>query len=305
MTWAIVLLVSNFPPIAAAPEPEPTTPPQSELPVIVLDEFPSPDAARHPLSALGVWNDELCEIAYYRAVDRIGDRARGYTRVHLLNYQWMVPRSGVKADPLQPGALGVFEFNIAEEIPTENYNHRYLTTVFLRRFDLAPLKMVVSSQEWSGATFKHLRWTGDGIAIKSFSSLPGEGDRTWQVAGDVVPYEALFVIARDVSGTGKSRELAVLPPMRVAHEVKPEILPATLTPQPVSDVTTAAGTYRARRIDLEWDGPPTSFVVEADPPYRLLRFRTGPAHGELLHLERRAYWKPDSTSEFYQPHEAP
>ena len=295
------LVLSTWP----AAGTEPVDSPAGELHVITLDEFTDPNRAQHPLSVLSAWNDGLCEIAYYRATDRLKDRERAYTRVHLFNYHWMVPRTGILADPLQEGALGVFELNIAEEIPTENFNRRYLTTVFLQRYDLALLKMVVSSQDWSGTTFKHLRHTGDGLALRSFSSFKGEGDRTWQVNEQVVPYEALLVIARDVAGTGQPRELAVLPPMRAMPQVKPEIKPAVLKPHPASDVTTAAGNYRARRVDLEWDGPLTSFVVEADPPYQLLRFRNGPARGELVHIERRAYWEPDSTSEFYKPNEAP
>ena len=229
---------------------EPENPPSGRLPVITLDEFTDPSAAQHPLSVLSTWNDGLCEVAHYRATDRINDQERSYTRVHLFNYRWMVQRSGILADPFQEGALGVFELNIAEEIPTGDYPRRYLTTVFLQRYDLAPLKMVVSSQDWSGTTFKHLLRTGNGFVVRSFSSFQGEGDRTWQVTGEVVPYEALLVIARDVAGTGKPRPLGVLPPMRMMQEVKPVILKAVLTPQPVSDVTTAAGTYPARRIDL-------------------------------------------------------
>ncbi len=258
------------------------------------------------LSSLPVWDDGLCEMSYYRTRDQIYGKPRTYTRVHLVNRQWMDTKTGVKADKGSANAVPAFKLNIAEEIPTENYNYRYLTTVFLKRPDLSPLKMVTSSQEWCGTTFKHARWDGNGISIKSFSYFGDEGDKDWALGGDdVVPYEALFLIARDVAAAGESRTVDVLPSMRSAHEVAPQIKKAQLVLRDVQGVALSAGKFSARRVDVSWDGPPAGFLVEAEPPYRLLRFHVGPMRGELEHVERRAYWDRGAKSSFYKQGNAP
>jgi len=261
--------------------------------------------AAQSLSKLSIWDDGLAEMCYYRAVDRIHGRERAYIRVHLVNRQWMDRDSGVKADPPDGDAVPVFKLNIAEEIPTENYNYRYLTTAFLVRPDLDPFKLVVSSQEWCGATFKHLRWTDAGVDVQSFSYFGGEGDRTWRLTGRPVPYEALVLIARDVAAAGQPRDLDILKPLRSNHQVESVPIRARLVPQAVSRMVVSDRQYRAVRVDLEWDGPPTGFVVEAEPPFQLVRFRMGDLRGDLTHVERRAYWDRSWPSGFHKPDEAP
>ncbi|MCH8253098.1 MAG: hypothetical protein IID36_11660, partial [Planctomycetes bacterium] len=145
------------------------------------DAAPPAPKPRISLGALDIWDTGLCEMSFYRAVDVIYGKPRHYTRVHLLNRQWMDGESGVKAERDAPGAIPVFKLNMAEEIPTENYHYRYLTTVFVDRIELKPMKMIVSSQEWCGATFKHLRWGDDTLMVRSFSYFPDEGDRSWVV----------------------------------------------------------------------------------------------------------------------------
>lgn len=258
------------------------------------------------LSALPTWDDGLCEMSYYRTVDNIYGKPRTYTRVQLVNRQWMDAVTGVKADPDSPQAVPVFKLNIAEEIPTENYNYRYLTTVFLKRPDLSPFKLVTSSQEWCGTTFKQARWDGNGISIKSFSYFGGEGDKAWSFgASDAVPYEALLLIARDVAAGGEPRTVEVMRSLRSAHEVTPQFDKVTLLPRDTQRVALAAGEFKARRVDVEWDGPAAGFLVEAEPPYRLLRFRLGPMRADLQHVERRPYWDRSSHSSFYKQGEAP
>ncbi|MFQ5412983.1 MAG: hypothetical protein ACE5E6_00850 [Phycisphaerae bacterium] len=257
------------------------------------------------LSGLAIWDDGLCEMSYYRAVDRIYGKQRRYTRVHLLNRQWVGRASGVKTNERDADAVPVFKLNIAEEVPVENYNYRYLTTVFLVRPALAPMKMVVSSQEWCGTTFKHLRWLPDGIAVRSFSYFGDEGDRTWRRTVDALPYEGLVVVARDVAASGRPRTADVLPPMRSNRQVPPNPTACHIVVASENVVSVPAGRFTARTVDLNWSGPPTRFVVEASPPYRLIKFDMGDIHAELAHVERRAYWDPQSPSGFYKHGAAP
>jgi len=269
------------------------------------DATPAGEATAHPFGELGIWDDGLAEMSYYRAVDQIYGRDRSYTRAQLVNRQWMSRTTGVKAAPEDSDAVAVFKLNIAEEIPTENYNYRYLTTVFLTRPVLEPFTYVTSSQEWCGTTYKHLRWTDEGLSVQSFSYFGGEGERTWTLDQQPLPYEALLLVVRDVAATGEPREVEVLKSMRSNRQVEPEVLRARLVPRDATRIEVADEMFQARRVDVEWEGPPTGFVVEAEPPFRLLRYRMDSTRGELLFVERRAYWDRNWKSGFHKPNQAP
>lgn len=259
----------------------------------------------YPLSALPLWDDGLSEMSYYRATTRIYGRERSYTRVHLFNRQWMDPIRGVKTDLIASDSVPVFKLNISEEIPIENYSYRYLTTLFLRRSDLSPFKMAISSQEWCGTTYKHLRWQDETLSIQSFSYFNNEGENQWQLNSDVVPYDSLLVLARNVAATGSPISLNVLTSLRSNKQVEPITYEATLNPGPILQISIHVGKFQARRIDVEWDGPQTGFLVESQAPYQLLRFRMGLTRGELQHVERRPYWDQKSKSSFYKAGKAP
>ena len=285
--------------IGAKPIPD-----QSAKPVY-YDGHDRTVSADYPLSTLPIWNDGLSEMSYYRATSRIYGKKRSYTRIHMFNRQWMDPIRGVKTDLIASDSVPVFKLNISEEIPVENHNYRYMTTLFLRRSDLSAFKMATSSQEWCGTSYKHLRWQENNLSIQSFSYLNNEGENHWQLDGDAVPYESLLILARNVTATGLPISLNVLTPLRSNKQVEPIIYKATLKPGPIQQISIHAGKFQARRIDVDWNGPQTGFLVEAQKPYRLLRFRMGFTHGELLHVERRPYWDQKSKSSFYKAGKAP
>lgn len=274
-------------------------------PRLTIGQATSAKTSDYPLSTLSVWDDGLCEMSYYRATDRIYGLRRNYTRVHLLNRQWMDRKTGVKSERQAENAQAVFKFNITEELPTENYNYRYQTTMFLNRPDLSPFKMIVSSQEWCGASYKHLRWTPAGLAVQSFSYQPNEGDHAWRVSAESMPYEALPLIARDMVSRRTQRSFKVLAPMRSTHEVEPVVKDAKWQIDQPASISTPMGTVTVRRITLKWAGPETFFDVEVAAPYRLLRYRMGNLTGELVHVEHRAYWDRNWKSSFYPTGQAP
>ena len=252
------------------------------------------------------WDDGLAEMSYYAATDAIYGQRRHFTRVHLMNRQWMDAASGVKASPDTAGAIAVFKFVVAERVPTENYDYRYLSTTFLRRDDLSPFKVTVSSQEWCGTTFKHLRWGDDGLVVQSFSYFTNEGNRAWQRPAERVPYEALFVIAREVAASGQGRSILLLPSLRSNHAVAPDPVPARLEPEgEPRQIKVPMGKFRARRVVLSGGPAQATFEVEADHPYRLLAFAAGGVTAKLQLVERRAYWDRSARSGFYKPGRAP
>lgn len=272
---------------------------------IVIDGDHVDDSENYPFSTMPIWDDGLCEVSYYRTTTQIYNKPHSYTRIHLLSRQWMDPGRSVKTDLIASDSIPVFKLSIVEEIPTENYDLRYHTTVFVRRADLKPFKMAISTQEWCGTTYKHLQWSKLGVTIQSFSYQNHEGVKSWKLLEDAIPYESLSVIARNVAATGKQVRVDVLLPMRATRQITPKLKKAILKLGPELSVTVTAGKFQARRVDMSWDGPPTGFLVESKPPFRLLRFRNGPTRGELLHVERRAYWDHKSKSSFYPTNQAP
>lgn len=255
---------------------------------------------------LALWDDGLSEMCYYDAQDTIYGKSRRYARIHMFNRQWMGGESGVKAEADAPDAVPVFKLNIAEEVPTENYNYRYLTTVFLRRGDLTPFKLAASSQEWCGTTFKHLRWGEAGLKVQCFSYFGDEGDKSWEVPGQPVPFEGLFVLARAVAAVGGERKLELLPAMRSTHEIAPNAAPAVLAAgEPTRRIQAPAGKFEVRRVELTGEGVTGWFDVEAVAPWRLIAFSAGGVEGKLRFAERRAYWDRSWGSGFHKAGEAP
>lgn len=261
-------------------------------------------------------------MCYYQAVDTIYGQPRRYTRVMLLNREWLNPVQRVKSDDPKAAASGkdgnaagseipVFKLNLMEEIPTQNYNYRYMVTVFLNRESLEPEKLAASSQEWCGTTFKQFQWLPDGLKVRGFSYFEGEGDREWLLPRRpvVYPAEALFVIARALVAADRNLTLHVLPPARSTHVSEP-------VPQEVSlevsresrSVRVPFGRFSARIVTATRPGEtePARFTIEAVAPYRLLAY--GGPEGLELSLrfhERRAYWDRSKPSRFYRQGAAP
>ncbi len=264
------------------------------------------------LGSMNWWDDGLSEMCYYDAEDSIYGKKRRFTRVHLVNRQWMDRVSGVKTTKDAEDAVPVLKFNIAEEVPTENYNYRYLTTVFVKRDSLEPFKMVTSSQEWCGTTFKHLRWGVSQMEMKCFSYFGGEGDGEFGLDREFVPYESLPLIARGLVAGGSSRTLKVLVPLRGTHLVQPIVEELHLAiegnegDQQPKTRKTDAGSFKVHRVIAGHKGSVSAwFEVEADSPHRLVAFSSGGVNGVLKHFEKRAYWDRSNSSSFHPVGAAP
>lgn len=294
-------------------------------------DAPGPEARENTTRKLGAypaafaglvqWDDGLSEISYYDAVDTIYGAQRRYTRVMLVNREWLNAAEFVKAmvPDLARGDIPVLKLNIAEEIPTANYNYRYMVTLFVNRESLLPLKLTASSQEWCGTTFKQLQWLPAGrgteapsrpeLRIQSFSYFEGEGDRVWALPGEpvVYPAEALFLLVRASAAAGRDWDLHLLPPMRSNHAVAPTPVAAQIrVDRAVSELDVPFGKFRAVRVRVSRESHEERFWIESDPPYRLLSHESDAGQQMILrHVERRAYWDPSSGSSFYRPGTAP
>ncbi|MCA9255983.1 MAG: hypothetical protein KDA33_10115 [Phycisphaerales bacterium] len=261
---------------------------------------------------LPAWDDGLAELCYYDAVDFIYGEPRSYTRVMLMNREWLNPDEMVKTESIKDASsLPVFKMNLIEEIPTQNYNYRYTVTTFLGRPGLRLEKLAASSQEWCGVTFKRLTRHADGLALDTYSYFEGEADRRWTLAPDasVYPVEAVFALARQVASTGEAMRLQLLPKMRSTHTSEPALTACALSREASGRrVSTPFGDSQTHRITLaEASGTwIATYDVEAAAPYRIVRYEDrDKLRLRLRFAERRAYWDRSQPSRFYPQGKAP
>ena len=266
---------------------------------------------------LPIWEDGLSEMSYYDATCMIYDRPRKYTRIHLMNRQYMDATFFVKASEHTKDPKSAFKFIISEDIPTDNYNYRFHITSFMERPSLRPIRVVVSSQEWCGTTFKYLNWERHkevppknwSLDVCGLSYLPAEGDRWFPHADKsyIDAYETLFVYARAVvAAGGEARRMKLLKSMHSNHLPDHKPLDATLRADgPVRKIKVPLGEYSAQRVVLDWKGAETWFDVETVAPFRLLAFKADDVEAKLRFVERRSYWDSDSSSGFYKKGQAP
>jgi len=301
---------------SAQPVDQAESGPPADQPTGLVVEVPrSVSDAWKRFSELALWEDGMSEMCYYDATCDIYGTPRRLTRVHLMNREFLDERRWVKADENTTYKLPVFKMAISEEVPTENFNYRFLTVLYLERPSLEPLEVTVSSQEWCGTTFKQLQWSRFqeldpqtwSMDLMSFSYFPGEGDAWTPFTSDVDAYECLYLFARAVvAAGGEPRPMHLLRSLRSNRAADPHPLDAVLKPEgEPRDIRLPAGKFRAQRVVLDWKGEETWFDVAADPPFQLLAYQAGDVKAELRFTERRAYWDPKWKSGFYKPGQAP
>lgn len=267
------------------------------------------------LGALKRFDDGLARIDCYDATREIYGKPRHYARVQVLIREYLDAASGVKTERSDAeGVIPVLKLLVSEQIPTENYNYRLLTVLHVDRRDLRPVKLVTSSQEWCGATFRHLRWKRNGLVYRSFSYFDGEADRTWSLPRKAVPFESVLLLgpelaarlARDPEADRTLERPRVLPPLHGNHQVAPDTQPLRLRAAEQTDLTTPAGRFAVWRITVHRGQDSGTLSVERAEPFRVIRYDLpGIGSGVLRYSERRAYWDRKWSSRFYKPGHAP
>lgn len=129
------------------------------------------------------WHQGKAEWALYEAQRVIYGAPRKYEATIFTNTQLMDPQTTTKSDQVTSGAIEVFKLNISEQIPTENYVYRFLTTSFVRRADLSLYKLTTSTQEDCGSTYRHFLTDGTAIEFNQYNYFPGPGQVTGTLAG--------------------------------------------------------------------------------------------------------------------------
>lgn len=246
------------------------------------------------------WNRGKAEWALYDAQRVIYGKPRRYEATIFTNVQHMNPRTTTKAENASAdGSMPVFKHNVSEMIPTDNYTYRFLTTCFVRRNDMTAYKVVASSQEDCGSTYRQFIARDDRVRALQFGYFPSEGRATadFESMDELAFHDALTLTLRDYPfelDEHRPRDLALVQDLTDNHWVR-------LTPRPAKLEYVGAETLEVPygrvdthhlRITHESIGGATEshYWFAADPELRhvLVRY-TGP-FGVAYKLKRLAWW---------------
>jgi hypothetical protein len=251
-----------------------------------------------------VWNDGKAEWALYDAQRTIYGKPRAYQASIFTNKQIMDPRTTTKAAAADlPDGVEVFKHNVSEMIETDNYVYRFLTTCFVRVEDLRPFKIVCSSQEDCGSTYRQFTADDGRITARQFGYFPGEGSAmaSFAVTDNLMFHDALTLTLRDYpfaqAAPGDRQELALVQDLTDNRWVR--LTPASALLEFVDTVliTVPFGeveTYHVRVLHKPVQGTSESHYYFATDPQlrRVLVQYIGPfgVTYKLRRLERWAYW---------------
>ncbi|MHC5022709.1 MAG: hypothetical protein ACYTGG_02190 [Planctomycetota bacterium] len=185
------------------------------------------------------WYAGKAEWALYDAERSIYGRPRSYEATIFTNKQQMDPATTTKSSGLRtPGAIEVFKHNVSEMIPTENYAYRFLTTSFVRTGDLATYKIVMSSQEDCGTTYKQFVVDRGRVEANAFCYFPdaGAAAESYRAPDGLAFHDGLTLTLRDYPFEDPSHPAMSIP-------LVPDQTDTHLTPMTASSATV---TYAGR-----------------------------------------------------------
>ena len=253
------------------------------------------------------WGDGRAELNGYRLQQPRYGSARAGTAVLIYVTEDFSDSLRVKADAGKHPPSDVYpvlKLNAVRDFQTGIYDYNVMTSVFARVAPGWPLaKVSFSSQEWCGHVWQQLLPRGRDMEGLSHSYFDGEADGTQTLArpeGGVME-DALPILVRGWLGAylrpGESRAVPFLSSLlrsRLEHRALAWGRATISVAAEASSVTVPAGRFevRAWTVAPSEGGPVSTYLVEAAPPHRLVRWSTDAGEqGELLGSDRLAYWK--------------
>ena len=251
------------------------------------------------------WGDGKAELNGYRLTQPRYGAPRSGTAVLIFVTEDFSDSLRVKAEPGRHTASDVYpvmKLNAVRDFQTGIYDYNIMTSTFLRVAPGWPVaKVSLSSQEWCGNVYHHLLPRNGRVKGVFHSYFDGEADGTEDLElPDAGLFEdALPILVRGWNGVymkpGESRSVAFLPSLlraRLDHRKLAWGKAQVSRAAGLSSVSVPAGRFKVYVWTVEVDGGRTlTYEVEADPPYRLVRFTgSGGEEGVLLGSKRLAYW---------------
>ena len=251
------------------------------------------------------WGDNKAELNGYRLTQPRYGSPRPGTAVFIFVTEDFSDTLRVKADPGKHPASDVYpvmKLNAVREFQTGIYGYQVMTSTFLRVAPGWPVaKVSFSSQEWCGNVYHHLLPRNGRVGGIFHSYFDGEADGSddLELPDGGVFEDALPILVRGWNGAylkpGESRSVAFLPSLlraRLEHRKLAWGKAQVARAAEVTSLAVPAGRFKvyAWTVEVEGGGKLT-YEVEAEPPYRLVRFTGGGGEeGALLGSKRLAYW---------------
>ncbi len=252
------------------------------------------------------WGDGRAELSGYRfQIPRYGELRHGEA-VAVFVTETFTEASRVKSDGGHDDEFSVLKLNLVQDFQTGIYDYNVLTSTFMpldpRRPAGQPTKITLGVQEWCGAAHEQLVAGAGTVAWTSHSYFDGEADRERELALPTagISADAMPILVRGLTGEllkpGAEATIPWLPRLldgRLTH-TEPTWTRATLRRSgEVAPIRVPEGTHDAWIWTAEVVGGATwTWQVEADPPHRLLRWRSSEGEeGELLGTIRDSYWE--------------
>jgi hypothetical protein len=232
-----------------------------------------------------LWDDGKAEFcAYEVSWARYGKRYPGRALLILVKEPW-APDLDVKADQARPDGFDVLKLNHVRDVPTGIYTYHQMASVYLRRDTGALQKLAATSSEACGVSTAEVR--GGRLTTRSY--FDGEGDRALPYPAGALPEDGLPAVLRDYVEAAPPATLAVLPALMASRFQSLEPRRYQVERRQVEQGPAGEGGVELRLTD----GPSfLSYVFEATPPHRLLRFeREDGTLYRMAKCERIAYWQ--------------
>jgi hypothetical protein len=188
------------------------------------------------------------------------------------------------------------------DFQTGIYDYNVMTSTFARVSPGWPIaKVSFSSQEWCGHVYHHLIPHRDQVSGLFHSYFDGEADGRDELglpSGGVME-DAVPILIRGWMGEwlarGAMRTMPFLPSLlrsRLDHKPlgwgQASVSRAAATVR----VTVPAGAFEVDTWTISEPGRTTTYLVEAAPPFRLIRWSGSDGEeGALLGSQRLAYWE--------------
>jgi hypothetical protein len=240
-----------------------------------------------------LWPDRQPEISTYDVVTKSGDK--GTVTVVFVATQFS--RSAqVEADPVRHRGSDLFpamKLNVLRRTAAASD----MVTVFTSLADVDGLpagmakQVTFSSQSLSGQSWEKMTIRTSGILARIYNSSRGESQRSLEYQNGTLPADALPLVARRFAWPrlrlGQTYGVRLLSELRDTTPL--EASQATLfMGQERQTATVPAGTFRVRVFRAsDRNQPSRTWYVEADPPFRIVRWEFGGERAELVSSGRK------------------
>lgn len=240
------------------------------------------------------WDQGQAEVATYDATRVIYGVPRPHTLTMITVKETFTPEFNTKADePTKEGTFEVFKVNLVTRVETDSYPYQLMSSLFLQRHHPDVLhKMVTSTQEWCGTTYKSVTRSAALPTLTYHSYWDGEGDGTLQLERDAIYEDQLVTTLRALPFTKQTTFTARVYPSLLSTKVG-VVEPLTASFRVVQDsVRMDSTSVRAWRVDMNTSTTSAQWWFDTQIPHHLLRFEHSDGRRMTLRsIRRSAYWE--------------